>query len=55
MESIWDGPELYLISADGAKSNGLHPSHRGDPNMIATPRAKEFGVAGSKQERTLET
>ena len=34
--SIWEGPEIFIISADEAKSKGLHPSRRIDPNMIQT-------------------
>ena len=29
-----EGPELFLVSFDEAKSKGLHPSHPIDPNMI---------------------
>ena len=36
--SIWEGPGIFIISADEAKSKGLHPSRRIDPDTIQ-PRA----------------
>ena len=36
--SIWEGPEIFIISADEGKSKGLHPSRRIDPDTIQ-PRA----------------
>ena len=36
--SIWEGPELFLMSADDVKSKGLHPSRRIDHDTIQ-PRA----------------
>ena len=41
VESIWEGSELFLMSADEAKSKGLHPSHPIDPNMMQ-PRAPKM-------------
>ena len=41
VESIWQGPELLLMSADEAKSKGLDPSHPIDPNMM-NPRAPKM-------------
>ena len=40
VESIWEGPELFLMSFNEAKSKGLHPSHPVDPNMIQTRAPK---------------
>ena len=41
--SIWEGPEIFIMSADEAKSKGLHPSHPIDPNMMQ-PRAPKMSV-----------
>ena len=47
--SIWQGPELFLMSADEAKSKGLHPSHQLDPNMVQPGAPKiSFWKARSK-------
>ena len=43
VESIWEGPELFLMSFNEAKSKGLHPSHPVDPNMIH-PRAPKRSI-----------
>ena len=53
MESIWEGPELFLLSADEAKSKGLHPSHPLDPNMVQ-PRAPKKSVWQARSKTALD-
>ena len=43
VESIWEGPELFLMSFDEANSKGLHPTQPVDPNMIH-PRAPKRSI-----------
>ena len=53
MVSIWEGPEIFIISADEAKSKGLHPSRRIDPNM-AQPRAPKMSYWKERSKAALE-
>ena len=53
VESIWEGPELFLMSADEAKSKGLHPSHPLDPNMVQ-PRAPKQSVWQARSKTALD-
>ena len=53
VESIWEGPELLLMSADEAKSKGLHPSRRIDPNMIQ-PRAPMMSYWKARSKTALD-
>ena len=43
VESIWEGPELFLMSFDEANNKGLHPTQPVDPNMIH-PRAPKRSI-----------
>ena len=51
--SIWEGPEIFIISADEAKSKGLHPSRRIDPNMVQ-PRAPKMSVWQARSKIALD-
>ena len=52
-ESRWEGPELFLMSADEAKSKGLHPSHPLDPNMVQ-PRAPKMSFWKGRSKTALD-
>ena len=53
MESIWEGPELFLMSADEAKSDALQRSHPLDPNMVQ-PRAPNTSFCKGQSKVALE-
>ena len=53
VESIWEGSELFLMSADEAKSKGLHPSHPIDPNMMQ-PRATKMSYWKARSKSALD-
>ena len=53
MQSIWEGPELFLMSFGEAKSNGLHPAHPIDPNMIQ-PRAPKMSYWMARSKTALD-
>ena len=51
--SVWEGPELFLITPDEAKSKGLHPSHPLDPNMVQ-PRAPKKSMWQARSKTALD-
>ena len=51
--SIWEGPEIFIISADEAKSKGLHPSRRIDPDTIQ-PRAPMMSYWKARSKTALD-
>ena len=53
VESIWDGPQAFLISADEAKRNGVHPSHPIDPNMMQPCEPKK-SVCQARNKTALD-
>ena len=53
VESILEGPELFLMSADEAKSKGLHPPHPIDPSMIQ-PRAPKMSYWKARSMTALD-
>ena len=53
VERFWDGPELFLMSYDEAKSKGLHPPHWIVPNMIH-PRAPKMSYWKARSKTTLD-
>ena len=50
---IWEGPEIVIISADDAKSKGLHPSRRIDPDTIQ-PRAPIMSYWKARSKTALD-
>ena len=51
--SIWEGPEIFIISADETKSTGQHPSRRIDPDTIQ-PRAPKMSVWKDRSKVALD-
>ena len=53
VETKWEGPELFILSADEVKRNGLHLSHPIDPNMMQ-PRAPKKSVWQARRKIALD-